>query len=170
MSRASPPKANPFPKRSSVSDPFEERPFPKGVLIAVAALLSFTIIMIAVARITGVMLPQAPVTEEVQSREIMFVDQEDGSTTVKDATTGELIQTLPPGSEGFIRGVLRSMARQRRGYDATLDMPFRLARRESGDLTLEDPVTGILLDLRAYGETNQASFAELMPVASSGAE
>ncbi|NEX18920.1 phosphonoacetaldehyde hydrolase [Thiorhodococcus mannitoliphagus] len=149
-----------------MSDPFEERAFPKGVLIAVAALLSFTIIMIAIARMTGVMLPQAPVTAALESRDIVFVDQEDGSTAVKDVSTGELIQVLPPGGEGFIRGVLRSMERQRRGYDATLAEPFRLARRESGDVTLEDPVTGILLDLRAYGETNQASFAELLPAGS----
>lgn len=146
-----------------MSDAFEGRPFPKGVLLAVAALLSFTIIMIAVARITGTMLDQAPMTAEVQSRDIVFMDREDGSTDVKDVATGEVIQTLPPGSEGFIRGVLRSLARQRKGYDATLAEPFHLARRQSGDLTLKDPVTGILLDLRAYGETNQASFAALMP-------
>lgn len=146
-----------------MSDAFEGRPFPRGVLIAVASLLSFTIIMIAIARLTGVMMPQAPVTAEVQGRDIAFLEQLDGSMKVTDAQTGELLQTLPPGSEGFIRGVLRSMARQRKGYDAALSVPFRLARRANGELTLEDPVTGILMDLRAFGETNQAAFAVLIP-------
>ncbi|MBK1721672.1 photosynthetic complex assembly protein PuhC [Thiocystis violacea] len=147
-----------------MSDAFGGRPFPKGVLIAVAALLGFTIIMISVARLTGFMMPQAPVTAEVQARDIAFLEQTDGSMAVTDVATGEVIQTLPAGSEGFIRGVLRSLARQRRGYDAPLSEPFRLALRESGDYTLEDPVTGILLDLRAFGETNQAAFAELLSV------
>lgn len=146
-----------------MSDAFEGRPFPKGVLIAVAALIGFTIIMISIARLTGIMMPQAPVTAEVQSRDVSFIEQDDGSMAVIDAGTGELIQALPPGSEGFIRGVMRSMARQRSGYEAPPSDPFHLAFRENGSLTLEDPVTGILLDLRAFGETNEAAFAALMP-------
>ncbi|MBK1716548.1 photosynthetic complex assembly protein PuhC [Thiocystis violacea] len=146
-----------------MSDAFGHRPFPKGVLYAVAALLSFTIIMIGVARLTGFMMPQAPVTAEVESRDLRFVDLDDGSLAVYDVATGELIHTLSPGEEGFIRGVLRSMERQRKGYQASISEPFHLARRENGMLTLEDPTTGILLDLRAFGETNQAAFADLMP-------
>lgn len=151
-----------------MTEAFGGRPFPKGVLIAVAALLGFTIVMISIARLTGLMMPQAPVTAEVLSRDIRFLDQADGSMIVRDVATGELIQTLPPGGEGFIRGVLRSMARQRKGYDATVAEPFHLARRESGDLTLFDPTTGILLDLRAFGATNEAAFAALMPRPPSG--
>ncbi len=146
-----------------MSDGFEGRTFPKGVLIAVAALIGFTIIMISVARLTGFMMPQEPVTAELYARDISFVEQDDGSMFVIDVDTDELIQTLPPGSEGFIRGVLRSIARQRNGYEAPLSEPLHLARRENGSLTLEDPVTGILLDLRAFGETNEAAFASLIP-------
>lgn len=146
-----------------MSDAFEGRPFPKGVLIAVAALIGFTIIMIGIARITGYMMSQEPVTAEVLSRDLSFVEQDDGTMSVIDVGTGELVQTLPPGSEGFIRGMLRSLARQRAGYQVPLSDPFHLAIRENGSLTLEDPVTGMLLDLRAYGETNEAAFAALMP-------
>lgn len=146
-----------------MSDAFEARPFPKGVLYAVAALLSFTIIMVAIARLTGFMMPQAEIAKEVISRDIRFVDQSDGSTVVSDAATGEVIDTMPPGSEGFVRGVLRSMARQRRASHTELTEPFHLARRENGDLTFEDPKTKIFLALRAFGVTNEEAFARLLP-------
>ncbi|MFD2111619.1 photosynthetic complex assembly protein PuhC [Thiorhodococcus fuscus] len=147
-----------------MTEEYGERPFPRGVLIAVASLLSFVIIMVGVARLTGAKFDQAPLTPIVQERELHFVDQSDGSTQVVDPSTGEVIQTLEPGGAGFIRGVLRAFGRQRKGYDATIDQaPFRLALRQNGNLTLEDPTTGIVIDLRAYGETNQASFAALLP-------
>lgn len=148
-----------------MSDAFEGRAFPKGVLIAVAALLGFTIVMIAFARLTGYMMPQSPILAEVESRDIRFVEQPDGSMAVRDVATDALIQTLPPGGEGFVRGLLRSMERQRKGYNVDISEPFHLARREDGMLTLEDPITGILLDLRAYGVTNEAAFAVFMPSA-----
>jgi len=148
-----------------VSDAFEGRTFPKGVLIAVGALLGFTIVMIAFARLTGYMMPQAPFLAEVESRDIRFVEQTDGSMAVRDGASGELIQTLPPGGEGFVRGMLRSMERQRKGFKADISEPFHLARRKDGMLTLEDPITGIRLDLRAYGVDNEASFAVFLPSA-----
>lgn len=146
-----------------MTEAFGNRPFPRGVLIAVATLLGFVILMISVARLTGMKMDQAPVTPEIQSREIQFLDTADGSLAVHDFNTGALITTLPSGEGGFIRGVLRSMGRQRKGYEAKLSEPFHLARRESGALTLKDPVTGIQLELRAFGETNEAVFMQLLP-------
>ncbi|MBK1694569.1 phosphonoacetaldehyde hydrolase [Chromatium weissei] len=146
-----------------MSEAFNNRPFPRGVLIAVATLLGFIILMISIARLTGMKMDQAPVTPEIQSREIQFLDNTDGSIAVYDFTTNALITTLPAGEGGFIRGVLRSMGRQRKGYDAKLSEPFHLARRESGHLTLKDPITGIQLELRAFGVTNEAVFTQLLP-------
>lgn len=146
-----------------MTDAFGQRPFPRGPLIAVATLLGFVILMISIARLTGAKMELAPLTPEVQAREIQFLDLTDGSLDVRDVNTGVLIQTVQPGEGGFIRGILRSMARQRAGYKANITEPFHLARRESGDMTLRDPVTGIQLELRAYGASNAASFAQLMP-------
>ncbi|QIK38792.1 phosphonoacetaldehyde hydrolase [Caldichromatium japonicum] len=145
-----------------MSDAFEGRSPPKGVLIALSALVILTILGVGVARLTGYKFEQAPILPEVESRDIRFVEQADGSMEVRDVATGELIQTLPPGQEGFVRGVLRALARQRKGYHTDLSQPFHLARRANGMLTLEDPVTGILLDLRAYGVDNEGAFAAFM--------
>ncbi len=146
-----------------MTETFGHRPFPRGILIAVATLLGFIILMISIARLTGIKMELAPVTPEVQARDIQFQDVPDGSLAVLDVETGALITTLPPGNGGFVRGVLRTMARQRKGYQADLSQPFHLARRESGDLTLKDPVTGIRLELKAFGLSNEASFAQLLP-------
>jgi putative photosynthetic complex assembly protein len=146
-----------------VSEVFGQRPFPRGVLIAVASLLGFIIVMISIARLTGMKMDQADVTPEVQAREIKFQDVPDGGLAVYDVNTSELITTLPPGEGGFIRGVLRTMERQRKGYHATLAEPFHLARREGGDITLRDPITNIQLELKAFGVTNAAAFAVLLP-------
>lgn len=145
-----------------MSDAFSNRPFPKGVLIAMAAMLGFIIVMIGIARLTGTKMELAPLTPEAQAREIKFLDLADGALAVYDVDTGVLVQTLPPGEGGFIRGVLRSMERQRKGFQADLSEPFHLARRESGGLTLKDPITGIQLELRAYGATNEAAFGQLL--------
>ncbi len=146
-----------------MSEAFGHRPFPRGVLIAVASLLAFIIVMISIARLTGMKMDQAAVTPEVQAREIRFQDVPDGGLAVYDVNTSELITTLPPGEGGFIRGVLRTMERQRKGYHATLAEPFHLARREGGDITLRDPITSIQLELKAFGATNAAAFATLLP-------
>ena len=146
-----------------MSDEFVYRPFPRGPLIAVAVMLGFMILMVGYARITGTKAELAPLAPVAQSRDIRFVDLPDGSLAVHDVATGALIQTLPPGGEGFIRGVLRSLERQRKGYESTLAEPFRLTRRQDGSMTLEDPKTGILLDLKAFGHTNAVAFAPLMP-------
>ncbi len=80
-----------------MSEAFNNRPFPRGVLIAVAALLSFIIVMISIARLTGMKMELAPVTPEVQTREIKFLDLPEGALGVYDAATGTLLETLPPG-------------------------------------------------------------------------
>lgn len=146
-----------------MSDAFGQRPFPRGALIAVATLLGFVILMVSIARLTGTTMELAPVADEVQVRQIGFVEFDDGSLAIRDAATGDLIQTLAAEEGGFIRGVLRSMARQRKGYHADLSAPFHLARRASGHLTFMDPITGIRLELRAFGASNEAAFAQLLP-------
>jgi putative photosynthetic complex assembly protein len=81
---------------------------------------------------------------------------------VYDARDGVLLAELPPATNGFIRGVLRSLVRERRSQDQGDDAPFRLARHQNGRLTLEDLATGRLIDLRAFGVTNEGAFGALL--------
>jgi putative photosynthetic complex assembly protein len=63
------------------------------------------------------------------------------------------------GEQGFLRGTLRGMARERRrnGLDDTAALS--LLARADGRLTLVDPATGRRIDLESFGPTNAAVFA-----------
>jgi putative photosynthetic complex assembly protein len=81
---------------------------------------------------------------------------------VIDAADGRVIDLLQPGTNGFIRGTLRSFTRARRAIDAGREVPFSLQRTETGRLLLSDVVTGQSIDLRAFGTTNAEAFGRFL--------
>jgi putative photosynthetic complex assembly protein len=139
-----------------------DRPFPRGVLIAIASLIAFTILAVAIARLTGYDPSQAPLSPAVTVRDLRFVEIGQGDLAVYDAATGALLETLPPGEDGFIRGLLRTLARERRMHRVDADGPFRLSLRENGRFTLEDQTTEFFVDLRAFGPTNEAAVGRFL--------
>jgi putative photosynthetic complex assembly protein len=147
-----------------MSDPFEGRPFPRAVLIGAALLIGFVILATAMVRITGVGRTEMPMAPIVESRQLLFLDNGDGTTTVKVPDEG-VVAELESGTDGFVLGVMRGMVRERKSYDASLDAPYLLSRREDGRLLLEDPLTGRVIDLRAFGVTNAGAFAKLLRAA-----
>jgi len=58
--------------------------------------------------------------------------------------------------------VLRGLVRERRLSGIGSSAPFVLRRWADGRLTLEDPKTGRVIDLGAFGVTNAQAFAKLM--------
>ncbi|WP_295889133.1 photosynthetic complex assembly protein PuhC [uncultured Thiohalocapsa sp.] len=146
-----------------MSDPFEGRPFPRGVLIGAALLIGFVILAAAMVQITGVGGTQTPLPPVVESRELVFQDDGAGTTTVRIAgDDGKLLAELESGVDGFVLGVMRGMVREREAYDVPLDAPYVISLRTGGILLFEDPQTGRQIDLRAFGPTNTAAFARLL--------
>lgn len=148
-----------------------ENTVPKGALLSAAALVACALIAVASVRL-GLVAPAAdPVRARaeaqatiVQSRDFIFADAFDGGVTVRDATTGRESVAVPAGSKtGFIRGVMRGLARDRHLRGIAKDAPFRLTRWSNGNLTLSDPATGRPpIELGSFGETNRAAFAALL--------
>jgi putative photosynthetic complex assembly protein len=66
------------------------------------------------------------------------------------------------GEQGFLRGSLRALARERRMREVGSLPPFELAARADGRLTLMDTATGARLDLESFGPTNAAVFARML--------
>ena len=66
------------------------------------------------------------------------------------------------GENGFFRGALRGLARERRRAGLGSEQPFQLIGRADGRLTLTDPATGQRIDLESFGPTNAAVFARFM--------
>lgn len=137
---------------------------PRAMLIAAAVMIALAIGMAATARLTGAGSVRVATGERpVLERALRFADRADGAVVVTDARTGETVHVLQPGVNSFVRGAVRGLAFGRKRDGMGAEAPFRLAAWPDGRLTLEDPATGTVLDLAAYGAVNRQSFAELLP-------
>lgn len=132
-------------------------------LFAILALVLFALTSATAARLTGVGTSRVTTTAAVETRDLTFTDGERGAVLVFDAER-RLIDTLAPGSNGFVRVVLRGLARERKLGDIGAEPPFRLTRHADGRLMLTDPSTQRQVDLAAFGDANARSFARLMTV------
>ena len=66
------------------------------------------------------------------------------------------------GEQGFLRGTLRALARDRRLRNLTSEAPFELALHEDGRLSITDTLTAKGIDLEAFGPDNAAVFAKIL--------
>ena len=87
-----------------------------------------------------------------------FEDQSDHGVRVSDGTTGQTLTVLY-GEQGFVRGALRALSRERHARGIGSAPPFNLVARTDGRITLMDPATGQRIDLESFGPTNTAEFA-----------
>ena len=134
--------------------------FPRWVLWATATLLSFTLIAVALVRITG-NGPDQLAAATINERSLRFEDVAGGGVAVIDGETGKLLTTIT-GEQGFFRGAIRALARDRIARKIGSQEPFKLMARADGRLTLFDPVSGQRVDLESFGPTNAAVFAQFL--------
>lgn len=141
---------------------------PRGPLLGAATLIGATLIAVAAVRWSGMDIStrsQAPVLAE---RALHFVDRADGGIEVRDGSTR--ITTVAAGEDGFLRGALRALVRERRQFGIGATQPFVLRAHGDGRLSLEDPATGQRIDLESFGPSNAQRFARLLaqPAAAPG--
>jgi len=144
---------------------------PKGALIAAASLVIMAITVTGAVRLTGTPPAASPallrVTEKataLSSRDLRFTDRADGAVVIEDIGSGATAGMVEAGSKsGFIRGVMRGLARERRMHGVGDQPPFRLTLWSDGELSLVDTATGRNLELGAFGGTNRAAFLALLP-------
>lgn len=144
---------------------------PRGALILAAGLVLGSLALTAGARIAGLPPAASPAllraeagTRAVVSRDLRFLDQADGSVMIEDVVAGRPAAVIEAGSEsGFIRGVMRGLARERKMNHVGPGPAFRLTLWADGALSLADSATGRIIDLGAFGATNRAAFAALLP-------
>jgi putative photosynthetic complex assembly protein len=145
-----------------MSDPFGDRPFPRGALIGATAVVAVAILAALTARLGDVGVTRLTLSTPIETRELRFIDRADGAVAVLDGRTGAETDEFAPGTNGFVRGALRGLARERKRQDIGAEPPFRLTRWADGRVTLDDPTTGRVVDLVAFGPTNAAAFTRLL--------
>lgn len=105
--------------------------------------------------------PVAQETASVQwQRSLRFEDRPNGDIAVIDANSQREVARFQ-GEQGFLRGSLRALARERQRQGFGAQVPFELSGHVDGRLTLRDPSTGQRIALESFGPTNSAVFAQL---------
>lgn len=132
-----------------------------ALLIAVAVAVTALLAAVLTARLTGFDASAVPASPVVESRLLGFRDLPGGVVEVYDWNTQDVLERIPSGEGSFLRGVVRSLVRQRRGLDAAT-APFELSLLADRRLILSDRETGEDIDLNAFGPTNLAVFSALM--------
>lgn len=145
-----------------MSEAIHETTIPKGGLFAAAALVLFALAAVTTVRFTGVGGVHMTLPAAVDSRDLQFEDGKDGAVLVYDSRDGQLVDSIAPGTNGFVRVVLRGLARERRLSNVGSAPPFRLTRFANGQMTLTDTSNNKQIDLKAFGAVNAEAFTRLM--------
>jgi putative photosynthetic complex assembly protein len=135
--------------------------FPRFALVVAAAVIALTLGAVGMARWSGFDGRQLDALAVAQ-RSLQFRDLPQGGIAIVDASTGASLETVV-GEQGFLRGTLRAVVRERKQRGLASDAPLQLILRADGRLTLSDPVTGSRIDLESFGPTNAAVFARWLP-------
>jgi len=151
---------NTAPMNKGADKPWAPDPFPAWVLYCAAGLIAFSLISVGLVRITG-NGPDQRVAATIAERTLRFEDRSDGGVAVLDGKNGELVAVLR-GEQGFVRGTLRALTRERHSRGIGNGPPFTLTAYNDNRMSLFDPMTGARIDLEAFGPTNMGEFARFL--------
>jgi hypothetical protein len=110
----------------------------------------------------------------IKKTNLVFRDEANGGIAIwvdsvgvsgsANPTTEPQTQTklLFEGEQGFLRGTLRALARDRMARNLSPDVPFELALLQDGRLCITDPLTHKSIDLQAFGPDNLAVFVQIL--------
>lgn len=149
-----------------------EQTMPKGALTAALMLVVTALALTALVKVGVLSRESVPAVVRSEAhvapalvRQLSFTDRGDGAVVVSDVTTGETVRVMIDGvpGNGFVRGVMRGMARERHIRGVGMSPPFTLTLWKNGTLSLDDKSTGRSVELGSFGPDNRAAFAALLP-------
>lgn len=148
-----------------------ENTVPRPALILAGALVATTLALTALVRVGVLQREAVPAIARakdnvaaVEVRHLAFEDRADGAVVVKDADAGSTLAVMIGENDGggFVRGVMRGMARERKMKGIGPAIPFELTQWANGSLSLRDPATGRAIELGSFGASNRAAFARFL--------
>lgn len=150
-------------------DHSHENMVPPAALKAAIGLVAFSLLLVAGVRVAAITPAASPpqLRAEAQlrpltERRLRFSDTALGEVLVVDAASGRQVAVIGQEGGGFIRGVMRGLARERRQHQKGPSAPFRLSSWPDGGLTLTDEATGRVIELGSFGPSNRAAFAKFL--------
>jgi putative photosynthetic complex assembly protein len=146
---------------------------PRGALVLACSLVLFSLAVTTIVRVGHIAPSASPEAlraarhiAPIASRSLRFADRADGAVVITDVKSGGVAGMVEPGTKsGFIRGVMRGLARDRHMRGIGDQPPFTLTLWKDGELSLVDTATGRDIEVSAFGTTNRADFAALLPPA-----
>jgi putative photosynthetic complex assembly protein len=147
-----------------------DEPFPRTMLVTAGLMIAFAIGAAGFGRATHIGTVSVAESQAWQSIRVRFEDRPDGAIVMLDEASGDERARLAAGQGGFVRGVLRSLARERAQSGIDAGPPFELTRWQDGRLSLQDLATGRRIEIDAFGPDNAASFRNLLDSAQGDAQ
>ncbi len=105
----------------------------------------------------------------LKTTNLVFKDDQNGDILIEvlpnetaTTVTGTSKVLRFSGEQGFLRGTLRALARERRLRNLSPAAPFVLALDQEGRLSITDSLTHKGIDLEAFGPDNSAVFEQLL--------
>ena len=144
---------------------------PRPALLAAGGLVVLSLLMTVMVRVGWLEREAVPAVARaadratvVETRSLTFADRADGAVVIADAADGATVAIIlsETKSGGFIRGVLRGLARERRSHGIGSAPPFTLTLFSDGSLNFIDTATQRSIELGAFGPDNRAVFAGLL--------
>ncbi|WP_372426563.1 photosynthetic complex assembly protein PuhC [Salinarimonas chemoclinalis] len=134
--------------------------FPRGALYGASTVLLAVLVAVWIFR------EPEPAARDLSGAHLavalIFEDRADGAVVVRDPVDGTVVQVFDPGTNGFVRGALRGLARERKRRAIGAEVPFTLVLWPTGHLSLEDTATHASIDLSAFGPDNFAPFVAIL--------
>jgi putative photosynthetic complex assembly protein len=102
-----------------------------------------------------------------EKADLVFKDGLNGEIIVQivshENDTYRLIKEIQlEGEQGFLRGTLRALTRERKSRQLSHEIPFELRLDSDNHLSITDPLTKNSINLDAFGPDNVAVFTKLM--------
>ncbi len=151
-----------YPKASPVPGPIGWRHFLMMLAVMLATLFYVTCVTQWSSKET------VDSARSVMTEQLVFKDDPNGDilievlpTPTKPGLTGESSLRFS-GEQGFLRGTLRALARDRKVRHLSPEAPFELALHQDGHLSITDTLTHHGIDLEAFGPDNLAVFVKIL--------
>jgi putative photosynthetic complex assembly protein len=145
-----------------MTDRTEPARFPQLPLAGAAALVAIALVATASAKLSEVGTSRLTYIEPATERQLRFEDRADGAVAVLSASDDRPVAHMPAGTNGFVRMVMRGLARDRQAKGIGAGPPFTLTRWSDGRLTISDSETARRIELTGFGKDNVNAFANLL--------